>query len=72
MLEISRLKILLPVTLLLTGIACAWAIIATRPQMQAKTRMPTCRWLPSFKSNRKRYGSLFIPKVSSCHAMKSI
>ncbi len=31
--ETSRLKILLPVALLLTGIGCAWAVIATRPQM---------------------------------------
>lgn len=33
MIEKSRLKIILPVALLLTGIGCAWAVIATRPQM---------------------------------------
>lgn len=33
----SRLKILLPVVLLLAGIASAWAVIATRPQMTLQT-----------------------------------
>jgi len=37
MLENSRLKILLPVALLLVGIGCAWAVIATRPQMTLQT-----------------------------------
>ncbi len=37
MIETSRLKILLPIALLLSGIACAWAVIATRPQMALKT-----------------------------------
>ncbi len=37
MIETSRLKILLPIALLLTGIACAWAVIATRPQMMPQT-----------------------------------
>jgi RND family efflux transporter MFP subunit len=36
MIEKSRLKILLPIILLLTGIACAWAVIATRPQLAIK------------------------------------
>jgi RND family efflux transporter MFP subunit len=38
MMEKNRLKILLPVALLLTGIACAWAVIATRPQMLPQTQ----------------------------------
>ncbi|MDP1772689.1 MAG: efflux RND transporter periplasmic adaptor subunit [Methylobacter sp.] len=33
MIEKNRLKILLPIALLLAGIASAWAVIATRPQM---------------------------------------
>ncbi|MGZ4969796.1 MAG: efflux RND transporter periplasmic adaptor subunit [Methylobacter sp.] len=37
MIEASRLKIILPVALLLAGIGCAWAVIATRPQMVSKT-----------------------------------
>ena len=37
MLETNRLKIILPVALLLVGLACAWAIIATRPQMLVQT-----------------------------------
>jgi len=37
MLENSRLKILLPVALLLVGIGCAWAVIATRLQMTLQT-----------------------------------
>ncbi len=37
MIEKNRLKVLLPILLLLTGIACAWAVIATRPQMTLKT-----------------------------------
>jgi len=37
MAENSRLKILLPVALLLVGIGCAWAVIATRPQMTLQT-----------------------------------
>jgi RND family efflux transporter MFP subunit len=36
MIELNRLKILLPIALLLVGIACAWAVIATRPQMAMK------------------------------------
>ncbi|MFA6051756.1 MAG: efflux RND transporter periplasmic adaptor subunit [Methylobacter sp.] len=37
MMEKNRLKILLPLALLLTGIACAGAVIATRPQMIPQT-----------------------------------
>lgn len=37
MIEKKRLKILLPIALLLTGIACAWAVIATSPQMAQQT-----------------------------------
>lgn len=37
MIEASRLKILLPVVLLLTGLICAWAVIANRPQLLEKT-----------------------------------
>jgi RND family efflux transporter MFP subunit len=37
MIEKSRLKILLPIVLLLIGIVCTWAIIATRPQMVPQT-----------------------------------
>jgi RND family efflux transporter MFP subunit len=37
MIEKNRLKILLPVALLLVGIGCAWAVIATRPQMAMQT-----------------------------------
>jgi len=33
MIEKNRLKILLPVALLLSGVACAWAVIARRPHM---------------------------------------
>lgn len=37
MIETSRLKILLPILLLLSGVACAWAVIASRPQMLPQT-----------------------------------
>jgi len=37
MIEKNQLKILLPIALLLTGIGCAWAVIATRPQMAMQT-----------------------------------
>ncbi len=37
MIEKNRLKILLPIALLLAGIASAWAVIATRPQMVQQT-----------------------------------
>lgn len=37
MLEKKQLKVLLPIALLLAGIACSWAVIATRPQMTPHT-----------------------------------
>jgi RND family efflux transporter MFP subunit len=40
MMQTSQLKILLPVVLLLTGIACASVVIATRPQITPQTPAP--------------------------------
>ena len=37
MVEKYQLKIILPFVLLLAGIVCAWAVIATRPQLTQKT-----------------------------------
>lgn len=37
MIKQNRLKIFLPVALLLTGVACAWAILATRPTLVTQT-----------------------------------
>lgn len=40
MIEKKRLKIILPVALLLVGIVCAWAVVATRPQMVLQAPIP--------------------------------